>query len=293
MCQQTQVGTVIPYYERWMLRFPTINELARADLQEVLSFWQGLGYYRRAENLKRGAELVTESGFPQCYSDWLKIPGVGAYTAAAIASICLEEPRAVVDGNVERVYSRLLADKSNGAQLKAAAQKWGDAHINQHEPGNWNQALMELGATICTPTQPKCESCPVSSFCLAYKQNIQRNLPFKLEKNPTETLKFWVYIPLFKGKLGIQPVTHESWWRGLYEFPRFDSSIELPGKLQQLQSLKHTVTRYKLEINPKIWVPPTQTQGLIWVLSDELPKYPLSALATKLLKLDEVFAPFI
>ncbi len=187
MLQQTRVAAVIPYYERFLERFPTVHALAEAQSEEVLRLWSGLGYYSRARNLQRSAqEIVAKHAgkFPEGRSDALALPGIGAYTAAAILSIAFEQKHAVLDGNVARVLARLLAMRGD---LREPArwqklQHSADELLERKAPGDWNQAMMELGATICTPRAPQCLLCPVAKHCVARKQGIQEEIPEKRKK---------------------------------------------------------------------------------------------------------------
>jgi A/G-specific adenine glycosylase len=162
MLQQTRVAAVIPYYESFLKRFPNVAALARARTDSVLALWSGLGYYRRARMLHVAAKEVAKRGFPKDAAGWRELPGVGEYTAAAVASIAFGERIAVVDGNVERVICRLTAllDRER-KRIRSTAQAWLSARV----PGDHNQAVMELGATICTPRRPACERCPVRGAC--------------------------------------------------------------------------------------------------------------------------------
>ncbi len=164
MLQQTRVAVVIPYYERFIRRFPTVYDLAAAQESEVLTLWSGLGYYRRARMLHQAAKRVVaehEGRLPVSAAGLRQLPGVGRYTAAAIASICFAERAAVVDGNVERVLERLHGRKLSSAEHWQQAE----ALISPSRPGDFNQAIMELGATVCTPQSPRCSSCPLRSIC--------------------------------------------------------------------------------------------------------------------------------
>ncbi|XP_047317720.1 adenine DNA glycosylase [Impatiens glandulifera] len=171
MLQQTRVQTVIDYFNRWMLKWPTIHHLARASIEEVNELWAGLGYYRRARYLLEGARMIVEKGgvFPKTVSTLLKVPGIGDYTAGAIASIAFKEVVPVVDGNVVRVICRLKAISSNPKDSAIVKHLWKMAGqlVDPSRPGDLNQALMELGATVCTPLNPSCSVCPVSAHCNA------------------------------------------------------------------------------------------------------------------------------
>ncbi|GAB2282369.1 hypothetical protein Dimus_016915 [Dionaea muscipula] len=171
MLQQTRVATVIDYYNRWMKKWPSLQQLSLASLEEVNEIWAGLGYYRRARYLLEGAKKIAEGGgrFPRSVSDLRKVPGIGNYTAGAIASIAFNEAVPVVDGNVVRVLARLKAISANPKDSSTVKKFWKLAEqlVDPCRPGDFNQALMELGATICTPTSPSCSSCPVSGQCYA------------------------------------------------------------------------------------------------------------------------------
>jgi len=161
MLQQTRVAAVVPFYERFLERFPDVGALARSRLDTVLALWAGLGYYRRARFLHAAARRIAREGMPETAADWRRLPGVGAYTAAAVASIAFGERAAVVDGNVGRVLCRLEARTQAGAWTRVLAQSW----LSPRAPGNHNQAVMELGATVCTPRAPRCPRCPLRDHC--------------------------------------------------------------------------------------------------------------------------------
>jgi A/G-specific adenine glycosylase len=184
MLQQTRVEAVIPYYRRFLERFPSIEALAAAPETDVLTAWSGLGYYSRARNLHRAARQITAQGLPAGYEDVLALPGAGPYTAAAIASIALDLPHAAVDGNVMRAISRLTNDAAEIASPDARRRFAGEAGLllDPRRPGDFNQAMMELGATVCLPRSPACGSCPVAKFCAARAAGTERELPVKLRK---------------------------------------------------------------------------------------------------------------
>jgi A/G-specific adenine glycosylase len=184
MLQQTRVEAVIPYYGLFLKRFPSIESLARAAEADVLTAWSGLGYYSRARNLHRAAKQMAAQGFPATYDDVVSLPGVGPYTAAALASIALDLPHAAVDGNVIRAISRLTND---GSEITSPVTRRHFAAqagllLDPRRPGDFNQAMMELGATVCLPRTPACPSCPVAKFCAARAAGTQRELPVKLKK---------------------------------------------------------------------------------------------------------------
>jgi A/G-specific adenine glycosylase len=193
MLQQTRVAAVIPYYERFLERFPDIHALATAPQDEVLRLWSGLGYYSRARNLQHAAqEIVAKHGgvFPRSGKDALELPGIGSYTAAAILSIAYGARYAVLDGNVARVVARIFAVKGDLRDAKRwqALQESADALLDSTSPSDWNQAMMELGATLCTPQSPQCLLCPVTQFCQARKLGIAESLPAPRKKRATENI---------------------------------------------------------------------------------------------------------
>ncbi len=190
MLQQTRVAAVIPYYERFLQRFPDIHALASAPQEEVLRFWSGLGYYSRARNLQKAAQhIVAKHGgkFPTRLEDALALPGIGNYTAAAVLSIAYGEKYAVLDGNVARVLARLGAIQGDirEPQRWQRLQETADGFLDPKSPGDWNQAIMELGATLCTPKSPQCLLCPVAQFCEGRKQGVAESLPEKREQRAT------------------------------------------------------------------------------------------------------------
>lgn len=232
MLQQTVVATVIPFYERFLKRFPTIEDLANASLEEVLPLWAGLGYYSRARNLHKLAQVVIQEcdgQFPRELNDVLKLPGVGRYTAGAVTSIAFDMASPIVDANVARVFSRLFLIEGD---LKSSANQqklWQEAietvrvgQENNCAPSQLNPALMELGALICTPKNPKCEKCPVQEFCGAYKTKRQNELPFIAPKTQTVFLHDACVFLHRDDKIFLRQRPHEAkiWWRGMWELPR-------------------------------------------------------------------------
>src|SRR5262245_20100698 len=194
MLQQTRVAAVIPYYERFLERFPNIQALAAAPQEEVLRRWSGLGYYSRARNLQKAAQqIVAEHGgeFPSEMQYALDLPGIGNYTAAAILSIAFEKKHAVLDGNVARVLARIEAvrgDLRESPRWKELQQS-ADVYLDPRSPGDWNQAMMELGATLCTPKSPQCLLCPVGQVCEGRKLGIAKTLPEARKKRETVQIR--------------------------------------------------------------------------------------------------------
>jgi len=188
MLQQTRVAAAIPYYERFLERFPDVHALASAPEEEVLRLWSGLGYYSRARNLQKAAQQIVarhDGKFPARMDEVLALPGIGDYTAAAILSIAFDEKQAVLDGNVARVLARLgvIRGDLRAPQPWRALQKTADSLLDPNSPGDWNQAVMELGATLCSPRSPQCLLCPVAQFCEGCKLGIAESLPEKRKKH--------------------------------------------------------------------------------------------------------------
>jgi len=192
MLQQTRVETALPYYERFLARFPAVEELAAAGIDEVLALWSGLGYYRRARQLHAAARRIVELGAPpRTATGWRELPGVGAYTAAAVASIAFGEAVPVMDGNVERVVSRLLAapEDPHGAAARRRLLAAAGGLLDPERPGDGNQALMELGATLCTPRRPRCLLCPLRPGCRAAAEGDPERYPTMRPRRERERLR--------------------------------------------------------------------------------------------------------
>ncbi len=225
MLQQTQVETVIPYYRRFLENYPTIQKLAQAPLSKILKAWEGLGYYSRARNLHAAAQQISTAyagQFPQTAVELQTLPGVGRYTAGAIASIAFGEAVPVLDGNVIRVFSRLLDLADDVTQSAVQAQLWSIAEqwVPIEHPGDYNQALMELGRTICRPKKPLCTACPIASHCLAFRRGTQAERPVKRKKAPTP--HYPVAAGIIRDETGrvlIAQRPPEGLLGGLWEFP--------------------------------------------------------------------------
>ena len=223
MLQQTRVSTVLDYYARWMDRFPGFEELGQAEEAEVLKAWEGLGYYSRARNLHKLAKMVSGlEQIPQDRKSWLQFPGIGPYTSAAITSIAFGEKEAVVDGNVVRILARILGEDrefSAAGQAVKAFESHARDFLNQEEPGDHNQAMMELGATLCLPKKPMCLLCPVKSFCRAVVEGEPERLPNILRKGMQKVV---VDRALVMGEAGVVLYLHpqdSSRLAGLCEVP--------------------------------------------------------------------------
>ena len=254
MLQQTRVNAVIPYYERFLARFPDVQALASAQEQELLAAWAGLGYYSRARNLQAAAKAIVQTAaFPTGYQTLLELPGIGEYTAAAIASIAFGHPRAALDGNVMRVISRVWADpgdigrSSTRQRLQAAA----DSLLDLKQPGEHNQAIMELGATVCLPKQPKCQLCPISDQCVARRAGRQQEFPIKAKRAAANLVaKQLIIVAGAKSRvLFWQRPADSRRLAGFWELPE-------PGQLsgaqlgERIGHFRHTIvnTNYRFEV---------------------------------------------
>ena len=231
MLQQTQVNTVIPYYHRFIARFPDIHALATSNLQSVLKLWEGLGYYSRARNLHLAAKMVIRNhgGFiPDTATEIKRLPGVGDYIAAAVLSIAFNLPQPVVDGNVKRVFARLLLmeDPVNHAGSHAVFFKKAEELMDKTMPATYNQAVMELGALVCKPNHPQCPACPLQTHCLAFKGSRVSEFPRRKKTKPLPEYALAVGIVEKKGKILITQRPEKGLLGGLWEFP--GGRIELP-----------------------------------------------------------------
>lgn len=220
LLQQTRVEQALPYYRRILARFPTPEALAEAPLSELLDLWQGAGYYRRARHLHRTARIIAERGFPRDFEGLLALPGVGRYTAAAVASIAFGERVPAVDGNVRRVLARVFAlENPKEAELWRRAAAW----MPDEDPGSWNQALMELGARVCTPRAPRCDECPLKAVCQG------RGTPERYPRPRRQRSQDWrLFALVAKGPGGYLLVRREkSPWAGLYGPPLAEDAADL------------------------------------------------------------------
>jgi A/G-specific adenine glycosylase len=235
MLQQTRVATVIPYWERWLTRFPTVQALAAAPLDDVLACWAGLGYYSRARNLHAGAREVVAAfagAMPADAAELQRIPGIGRYTAGAIASIAFGRPAPLVDGNVARVLARLHAIEDDVKSTAGSARLWQLAAdlVPAADPGDFNQALMELGATICTPTQPRCPDCPLVAGCRAHAEGRAAELPRTPPRKRAADLPrldrsaAWIEQ---RGRVLLARRVPDGLYGGLWELPAADSRAAL------------------------------------------------------------------
>lgn len=309
MLQQTQVDTVLPYYLRFIETLPNLEALVNAEEQAVLKLWEGLGYYRRALSLHRSARFIVEKfqgNVPSEFNDLVKLPGVGPYTAAAIASIAFNKPVAAVDGNIRRVYARLYAvdgaleEKATEARLQELATRT----LSQERPGDFNQALMDLGATICTPRNPRCGACPVSRVCQAHQQGIETELPRRKEKPKVPHYVVTAAVIQEGDKVLISQRAKGDLLGGMWEFPggkleESDLSLQDGLKREIMEELgvlidvgeafgvyKHAYTHYKITLHAFLsclakgesLLSPhrePECETYCWVLPEALAQYPM------------------
>jgi A/G-specific adenine glycosylase len=241
MLQQTQVQTVIPYYLRFLLHYRDIGALANAETEQLLRLWEGLGYYSRARNLHKAARVVVErfgGEFPKSYEDVLALPGIGRYTAAAILSIAFDQPYAVVDGNVARVLARVLRIEGDVRHRQVQQSLWAAAQrlLPSRNPGDFNQATMELGATVCSPRQPSCSLCPWQADCLARREGLQETLPVKRKRPAVRKSTQAAIVIHHRGRYFIVRRSGQRVLQDFWEFPG--------AELRQTENLNNILVRW-------------------------------------------------
>jgi A/G-specific adenine glycosylase len=289
MLQQTRAQAVIPYYRRFLERFPTVAALAAAAEDDVLALWSGLGYYSRARNLRRAAQRIAAAGgFPRALAGLRALPGVGDYTAAAVGSIAFGLPFAVLDGNVLRVVARVANDASDISagrtreRFRAIAQQW----LDPGEPGQFNQALMELGATVCLPRNPLCLVCPLAARCRARQEGTAAQLPVKLRKTEPVRLSGTLLVVRNRGRVLLrQRDAATKRMAGFWDLPAPD---DLPdAKIgARIGEIRHTITHhhYTLEVRGATASRPGRG-GFQWFTLAQLGGIPFSTTARKALHL--------
>ena len=291
MLQQTRVEAVKPYYDRFMEALPDVKALSEVEDDKLMKLWEGLGYYNRARNLKAAAQTVMseyDGVIPNRYEELLKLKGIGEYTAGAVASIACGQPVPAVDGNVLRVVARLLA---NGDDiLKQSTKKWMTQEIvniiPEDRPGDFNQALMELGATVCLPNgAPKCDNCPWDTVCMAHKEGIELKFPYKQPKKPRKKEEKEVFLLEWNGRYALRKRPETGLLSGLWEFPTrscgqdMDSvdnillkTVELSENVDKIGKGKHIfshiewhMTGYHIILKEQL-----QDASFLWVSKKEL-----------------------
>ncbi len=296
MLQQTTVATVYDYFVRFVERWPTLKNLAEADLADVYHAWQGLGYYSRAKNLHRCAQLVMseyQGMLPRRSDELLKLPGIGPYTAAAIAAIAFHELILPVDGNITRVIARVESLTTPLPQLKDVVQKWAEQHPPLRRPGDFAQSLMDLGSNICRPKTPECHRCPLQSICRSFEKGKQTQIPVVGSKKIKPTRYGQVFVCFNqKGQIQLSQRPSKGLLANLYEFPgtpwvedqRFDEVD--PSSYQ----VKHTFTHFHLLLQViKRQTEKLLHEGCFWIHPQDLTHY---ALPTVMAKVWQEVAPF-
>ena len=303
MLQQTRVETVIPYFERWMRLFPTIADLAMASQQQVLKAWEGMGYYSRARNLHRAAREVMENhggALPSDRRTLERLSGIGAYTAGAIASIAYQQDEALLDGNLRRVYSRLFNVTHPLGSPKSERVLW--QHAKDELPaglaGDFNQAMMDLGALICTARQPACDSCPLASICQAHLLGLEKRLPVPKERPAVPHYTVTAAIIFRRGRALITRRPQGGLLGGMWEFPggKAQPSEELSACLQRelreelgvevsvgeiFGVYRHAYTHFRITLHAfcctlkHVKPQPLQVDEIRWVKPSELSAYPM------------------
>ncbi len=313
MLQQTQTKTVLPYYARWMQRFPDVHELAAASEHEVLKYWEGMGYYSRARNIHKTAKILVESFgglFPEDHAQLIKLPGIGRYTAAAILSLAFNKDYAVVDGNVERVFARLF-NLEMPVKTKAARgliENMAHAIFPHGQARNYNQAVMELGATICLPKNPQCCRCPVRLYCESERLGVVNQRPVPGNRKALVAIEVVLGVLLYRRRVLIQKRPNTGLMAGLWEFPggklevgetpeqglrrEFQEELGLKvSPVRQLAVIKHQYTAFRVRLYCYLCRFDREPQSITvnaavearWVSAKELEDYPFPAANRKLI----------
>ena len=317
MLQQTQLKVVVPYWEKWMRIFPSLSSLAEADLEDILMLWQGLGYYSRANRIHQSSKFLIEyvgkntdkdpQFWPNGIDKWMSLPGIGRSTAGSIISSAFDLPTPILDGNVKRIFTRLLAAEHKSAKDKKKLWEFSSLLVTTASPRNLNQALMDLGAIICTPKKPSCSYCPVLEFCVAYADYDPETFP-KKEMNKIKPIQEIGIGLVFNknGELLIDKRLETSSMGGMWEFPggkknpieSIEQTIERELKeemgivikvREKLLSFEHSYTHKKLHFTVHIceWISgnpkPLASQKLLWVPPDKLFDFPFPAANRKII----------
>ena len=292
MLQQTQVTTVIAYWERWMRVLPTLQKLARAKPERILKLWEGLGYYSRARNLQTAAQrIMAEHGgvFPNEPEKISKLPGVGRYTAGAISSIAFGRPEPIVDGNIVRILTRIFGIRQNPEDKKTREKLWELAQLLVSATKNCssiNQSLMELGAMVCHRGHPECGNCPVARSCTAKREKITHLIPAKGKPTQYEEKKIEVYVLARNGKMLLQQRPEGFTNAGFWELPNNETGpdLDLPKHAQAIATVRHNITRYRIRLNAYALRPKDREPKGKWCNSSDLIKLPITASHRKLIK---------
>ena len=290
MLQQTQVSTVIAYWERWMRALPTVQELADAKPAQVLKLWEGLGYYSRARNLQAAAREIVKNHdgqFPRDPADIRSLRGIGRYTAGAISSIAYGLPEPIVDGNVVRILTRIFGIRENPKDKATHEHLWslaGTLVAKADDCSALNQSLMELGATVCTPRQPDCAACPVARSCVARRENAIVSIPAKGNRTRYENKQIDVFIVTRGNRYLVQQRPTNGVNAGFWEFPNSESGNKYSALKngRPFAMARHSITRYRIQLNA--YLVRTKNGKGTWCTLDELRSLPFSSAHLKLLR---------
>ncbi len=288
MLQQTRVEAAIPYFNLFLQRFPSMESLAAADSEAVLTAWSGLGYYSRARNLHHAAKQMAAAGVPSTHGELLELRGVGAYTASAVASIALGQPHAAVDGNVIRVIARLTNDAAEvtSPAMRRRIDEEAANLLDARRPGDFNQAMMELGATVCLPRVPRCEACPVKEFCAARAAGTERELPVKLKKLKRNEISLaLVFIERAGRVFLVKRPTSEPRLAGFWELPAAAAFPNAPRL--KVAEFRHQIVNDRFSV--KLWRMDSGIDDASpipdgeWIGASQLPRIPLTTITKKAL----------
>lgn len=295
MLQQTTVPHATPYWKKFLTRWPTVNDLAGAEQDDVLAAWAGLGYYARARNLHKCAKVIRDDHggvFPRAEKELLKLPGIGPYTAATLAAICFDEPTNIVDGNVERVIARLFAEDAPLPKSKNILRDLAAPLADPDRPGDYGQALMDLGATICKPKNPSCDVCMWSFACQAFKDGNPEDYPVKIKKD--RPVRYGaVFALLNDGKILLRKRPDDGLLGGMFEVPGTDwelvmpdaplSAAPLPKNWEKCDGqVRHVFTHFELRLD--VYRAEGSDGEGIWVRLGGLKDYPVPTLTRKVIK---------
>lgn len=313
MLQQTQVITVLPFWERWMRELPTIQSAARASSQKILKLWEGLGYYTRVRNLQKAAQIIMtqhKGRLPRRFEDILALPGIGRYTAGAISSISFNEATPILDGNVVRVLTRIFGIAENPREPRTNQRLWRIAEaLVVHAKSNTrnskfacsrlNQSLMELGALVCTPRNPQCNACPITRLCVAFKTRRTAELPNLGKREKATARRFVAFVLEHRGKFLVRQRPDRVVNAHLWEFPNlefdgppsdaagmFKSHFGIaPPPLEPLPPIKHSITRYRITLEPfrGRLMTPLKTSQAVWMPKAKLDSMPFTSAHRKIL----------
>ncbi len=310
MLQQTTVATVQGYFERFMSTFPTVEMLAAADELQVLKLWEGLGYYRRARMLHAAAKQVVSDHrgkLPEDVATLMKLPGIGRYTAGAIVSIAFDKPAPILEANTIRLFARMLAVRDDATRASVQRQLWqvAEALLPQRDVARFNQALMELGSLVCTPTAPDCLSCPVQQWCQGYREGPLHELGPTTKRTIFSDLHEAAVVVQKQDRVLVRQCRSDERWSGLWDFPRFVvesegplfGKRELAAKVSEMTgiacavgplitTLRHAVTRYRIRLDCyRATYSSGRVTGARWATLAELGETPLSVTGRKLVNL--------